>query len=50
MPVFKSKSKTARPAAMIVLSFAIVIAIGSLLLMLPVSSKNGSFTNPVSAV
>lgn len=50
MPVFKQKTKTARPAAMIVLSFAIVIAVGSFLLMLPVSSKNGSFTDPVSAV
>lgn len=50
MPVFKSKTKTARPAAMIVLSFAIVIAIGSFLLMLPVSSKSGSFTEPVTAV
>lgn len=50
MPVFKTKTKTARPAAMIVLSFAIVIAIGSLLLMLPISSSDGSFTDPVSAV
>lgn len=50
MPVFKSRTKTARPAAMIVLSFAIVIAIGSLLLMLPISSRDGVFTDPVSAV
>ncbi|MCM1328348.1 MAG: potassium transporter Trk [Ruminococcus sp.] len=50
MPVFKTKTKTARPAAMIVLSFAIVIAVGSFLLMLPISSRDGSFTDPVSAV
>ena len=50
MPVFKSKTKTARPAAMIVLSFVIVIAIGSLLLMLPISSRDDGFTDPVAAV
>ena len=50
MPVFKSKTKTARPAAMIVLSFVIIIAIGSLLLMLPISSRDGVFTDPVAAV
>lgn len=50
MPVFKAKAKTPKPAAMIVLSFVIIIAVGSLLLMLPVSSRNGSFTDPVAAV
>ncbi|MDE6596623.1 MAG: hypothetical protein K2K44_11540 [Oscillospiraceae bacterium] len=50
MPVFKSKTKNARPAAMIVLSFVIIIAIGSLLLMLPISSRDGGFTDPVAAV
>ena len=50
MPVFRSKTKTARPAAMIVLSFAVIIAIGSLLLMLPISSRDGVFTDPVSAI
>ena len=50
MPVFKPKTKTARPAAMIVLSFVIIIAIGSLLLMLPISSMDDGFTDPVTAV
>lgn len=50
MPVFRSKTKTARPAAMIVLSFVIIIAIGSLLLMLPISSRESGFTDPVAAV
>lgn len=50
MPVFKSKAKTPKPAAMIVLSFVIIIAVGALLLMLPVSSADGSFTDPLSAI
>ena len=50
MPVFKPKTKTARPAAMIVLSFVIIIAIGSLLLMLPISSMDDGFADPVTAV
>ncbi len=50
MPVIKSKSKSPKPAAMIVLSFAIVIAIGSLLLMLPMSSSDGKFTDPSAAI
>ncbi len=50
MPVIKQKTKSPKPAAMIVLSFVIVIAIGSILLMLPISSANGKFTDPVSAV
>lgn len=50
MPVVKSKNKALKPAATIVLSFAIVIAIGSFLLMLPISSSTGSFTNPLTAI
>lgn len=50
MPVLKSKTKSVNPAATIVLSFAIVIAIGSFLLTLPFSSAEGKFTNPLDAV
>lgn len=50
MPVFKSKAKAPKPAAMIVLSFVIIIAVGALLLMLPISSADGSFTDPLSAI
>lgn len=50
MPVLKSKQKSSKPVETIVLSFAIVIAIGTLLLMLPVSSAEGRFTDPLSAL
>ncbi len=49
MPFVKSK-RSPKPAAMIVLSFVIVIAIGSFLLMMPISSESGSFTDPVTAI
>ncbi|MGN0675263.1 MAG: TrkH family potassium uptake protein, partial [Oscillospiraceae bacterium] len=42
--------KVLKPAATIVLSFAVVIAIGSFLLMLPISSSSGNFTNPLTAI
>lgn len=35
--------------AVIVLGFAVLIAIGTLLLMLPISSKSGEFTDPLTA-
>ena len=50
MPSIKTRPKAPKPAATIVLSFVIVIAIGSLLLMLPFSSTEGQFTNPVDAI
>lgn len=50
MPVLKSKNKSLDPAATIVLSFAAVIAIGTVLLIMPFSSADGSFTNPLTAV
>lgn len=50
MPVLKTKAKSPKPAATIVLSFAIIIAVGSILLMLPFSSADGKFTNPLTAV
>ncbi len=50
MPVLKSKNKNPNPAATIVLSFAIVIAIGSFLLTMPFSSAEGKFTNPLTSI
>lgn len=38
------------PARTICLSFAVIIAIGTLLLTLPVSSRSGSFTNPLDCL
>ncbi|MBD5139037.1 MAG: hypothetical protein HDT24_06995 [Ruminococcus sp.] len=50
MPVLKSKNKSVNPAATIVLSFAAIIAVGTILLIMPFSSANGSFTDPLTAV
>ncbi|MDE7303565.1 MAG: hypothetical protein K2N60_09655 [Oscillospiraceae bacterium] len=50
MPVLKSKNKSVNPAATIVLSFAAIIAVGTILLMMPFSSADGSFTDPLTAV
>ncbi len=50
MPVLKSKTKAMNPAATIVLSFAIVIAVGSFLLTMPFSSAEGKFTDPLTAI
>ena len=44
MPVIEKKNKEIRPARSIVLSFLLVIAIGTFLLTLPISSKSGNFT------
>ncbi|MDE6599312.1 MAG: potassium transporter Trk, partial [Oscillospiraceae bacterium] len=49
MPVLKSKNKSVNPAATIVLSFAAIIAVGTILLIMPFSSANGSFTDPLTA-
>ncbi len=38
------------PSAVLVLSFAILIAVGSILLALPISSASGSWTAPLDAV
>ena len=38
------------PARTICLSFAVIIVIGALLLTLPVSSRSGSFTNPLDCL
>ncbi len=50
MPVIKPKSRSLDPAATIVLSFAAIIAVGAVLLIMPFSSADGSFTNPLTAV
>lgn len=50
MPVLKSKTKSVNPAATIVLSFAAIIAVGTIMLMMPFSSADGSFTDPLTAV
>ena len=49
MPVLKSKNKSVNPAATIVLSFAAIIAVGTILLIMPFSSADGSFTDPLTA-
>lgn len=50
MPVIKQKSKSPKPASVIVMSFALIIAIGAFLLTLPISSAEGKFTNPLTSV
>ena len=44
MPVLQKKGKAIKPAKTITLSFIIVILTGTSLLMLPISSRGGSFT------
>lgn len=44
MPVIQKKNKEIRPAKSIVLSFLLVIALGTFLLTLPISAKSGNFT------
>ena len=41
---------SASPARTAVISFAVVIAVGTMLLMLPVSSEQGAWTSPVDAL
>ena len=47
MPFLKKKNKAMQPATIIVLSFLAVIAVGTLLLSLPISSTGNHFTNPL---
>ena len=49
MPVLYNKGKAVKPVRTIVLSFALVIAVGTILLMLPISSRNGEFTPLVNS-
>lgn len=44
MPIFKKAAKRFSPARTLVLGFAVIIAAGTILLCLPVSSKTGGFT------
>ena len=44
MPVLKSNTKRLDPARTLVVGFAIIIAVGTLLLFLPISSRDRTFT------
>ncbi len=50
MPVFKKKTKQLSPARTLALGFLSIIAVGAFLLFLPVSSRNGSFTDIVTCI
>ena len=45
MPVLKKKQTTMQPARFLILGFAAIILVGTALLCLPVSSKDGNFGN-----
>ncbi|MBC7195232.1 MAG: hypothetical protein H5U37_06215, partial [Caldisericia bacterium] len=38
------------PGRFIILSYLLIIIIGAILLTLPISSKNGNWTNPINAL
>lgn len=44
MPIFKKAAKRFSPARTLVIGFLVIIAAGTLLLCLPISSKSGEFT------
>ena len=50
MPIVHAKSKPIRPIRTIVMSFLLVILVGTLLLILPISSKTNTFTAPLTAL
>ncbi|MBQ8902988.1 MAG: potassium transporter Trk [Oscillospiraceae bacterium] len=50
MPTFKKKTKQLSPARTLALGFLIIIAVGALLLFLPISSKSGTFTDIVTCI
>lgn len=50
MPVLHTKSKPIRPTRTIVLSFLLVILVGTALLILPISSREHTFTAPIKAL
>ena len=50
MPTFKKKAKQLSPARTLALGFMIIIAVGALLLFLPISSKSGKFTDIVTCI
>lgn len=49
MPYVKQKKRNFNSTAVISLSFLAVITVGTILLMMPFSSAEGNFTNPVTA-
>jgi trk system potassium uptake protein TrkH len=46
----KKVSSSIKPTSIIVMSFLVVIAVGAITLMMPFSSADGEFTDPVTAV
>lgn len=44
MPILKKAAKRFSPARVLVIGFAIIIAVGTILLWLPISAKSGEFT------
>lgn len=50
MPILKKQPKPIQPARTLALGFFIIIMTGALLLCMPFSSKNGSFTSPVDCI
>lgn len=47
---YKHKEKNVSPAKVFVSGFLILILLGTILLMLPISSKSGEFTHPLTAL
>lgn len=47
---YKHKEKNVSPAKVFVNGFLIMILLGTILLMLPISSKSGEFTSPLTAL
>lgn len=45
MPILKKKQKNIQPARSLILGFGVIILVGTVLLCLPISSKDGSFTD-----
>lgn len=50
MPIIPKKTKFLNPARTIVLSFLAIIAVGTVLLMMPFSSRTGQFTKLIDAL
>ena len=50
MPILHAKTKAVSPTKTIVLSFLLVILVGTALLILPISSRDYSFTPLISAL
>ncbi len=50
MPILKKKPKQMQSARFLILGFAVIILLGTILLFLPVSSKDGEFTDFVDCL